>query len=98
MIGGELHYGWIRLTLTTNPDPHGPFMSAKITGYAYETVPNKPILAGTASSAAGAAKKPTAEAQVPENIHNQSGPSLGMLALGSEALPLWRREEASASM
>jgi hypothetical protein len=91
-INGQIHYGWIRLTVTTNPDPHTPVMSATITGYAYETVPNKAIAAGTAATAASASEKPTAEVRVPENVQNQSGPSLGMLALGSEALPMWRRE------
>ena len=91
-INGQIHYGWIRLTVTTNPDPHTPVMSATITGYAYETIPNKAIKAGTAAIAASAVNTPTAEVQVPENVQNQSGPSLGMLALGSEALPMWRRE------
>jgi hypothetical protein len=91
-IAGQTHYGWIRLTVTTNPDPHGPAMSAKITGYAYETVPNKTILAGTAAIAAAATEKSSAEVQSPKNIQNQTGPSLGMLALGAEALPMWRRE------
>jgi hypothetical protein len=90
LIDGQTHYGWIRLTVTTNPQTHGPLMSATITAYAYETVPNKPILAGTA-------EKPTAEVQLPENFQNQDGPSLGMLAAGADGLPLWRREETLTS-
>jgi hypothetical protein len=96
-IGGQTHYGWIRLTVTTDPNPHGPAMSATITGYAYETVPNKTILAGTAGIAAATAEKPTAAVQVPQNLRTQSGPSLGMLAWGADGLPLWRREETSTS-
>jgi hypothetical protein len=76
LINGENHYGWIRLTVDTRP------MSATITGYAYETVANKPIVAGTVKTSA-------AEAQVQEM---QYGPSLGMLAHGADGLPLWRRE------
>jgi hypothetical protein len=94
-IAGQTHYGWIRLTVTTDPDPHGPAMSAKITGYAYETVPNKTTLAGTAAVAAAATEKSSAEVQSQKNIQNQTRPSLGMLALGAEALPMWRREESS---
>ena len=75
--------------MTTNTQPHGPFMSATITGYAYETVPNKAILAGMAKS--------TAEVQVPQDSRNQAGPSLGMLALGADGVPLWRREETLPS-
>jgi hypothetical protein len=59
-------------------------MSAEIAEYAYETVPNQAIYAGQTQ---------TAQVQVPENIRNQSGPSLGMLALGVEGLPLWRHQE-----
>ena len=97
LIGGQTHYGWIRVTVTTSTDPKGPAMSAKITGYAYETVANKPIKAGTAATATSAAEKPTAEVQAPKNNPNQRGPSLGMLAAGSIALPMWRREENLSS-
>ncbi len=83
LINGETHYGWVRLTVTTSPDK---FISATITAYAYETVANQPLQAGTGEA-------PTAEIQVPENIQNQAGPWLGMLALGADGLPRWRREE-----
>jgi hypothetical protein len=88
LIKGQIHYGWIRLTVTTSPQPHTPVMSARLTGYAYETVPNKPIVTGTAATA-------TAEIPVPDNIQKQSEPSLGTLALGAEGIPMWRREESS---
>jgi hypothetical protein len=84
-INGQFHYGWIRLSVTSNVQLNKQTLSATITGYAYETVPNKAILAGTAG-------KPTAETHVPENTQSQSGPSLGMLAAGAEGMPLWRRE------
>jgi hypothetical protein len=54
--------------------------------YAYETVANKTIQAGTAAKA-------TAQVQVPQNTQKQAAPSLGMLALGADGLPLWRHEE-----
>ncbi|SRR5579871_6273538 len=92
LINGQTHYGWIRLTVTTNPKPHTAIMSATITGYAYETVPNKAIAAGTAAIAASATHNPTAEVQTPKSTVRQ-GPSLGMLAAGADALPIWRREE-----
>jgi hypothetical protein len=90
LINGKFHYGWIRLTVTTNVKLRKPTLSATITGYAYETVPDKPILAGTTGIAA------SAEVQVPEKNKNQVGPSLGMLAAGVEGLTVWRREEPSA--
>jgi hypothetical protein len=86
-IDGETHYGWIRLAITTNLQMGGPFMSAKITGYAYETEPNTAIFVGIE-------KEPPAE-ESSESIQNQGGPSLGMLALGADGMPLWRRDEAS---
>jgi len=50
-------------------------------------VANKAIKAGTAA---------TAEAEISaENTQKQVGPSLGMLASGSEGMRLWRREETS---
>lgn len=85
LINGKPHYGWIRLTVTTNTNPHGPFLAATITGYAYETVPNKAILAGAGKSTG----------EVPRDSRNQAGPALGMLALGADGVPLWRREESS---
>lgn len=99
-VNGQTHYGWIRLTVTTGPlQNSGVPMSAKITGYAYETVPNKPIKAGTAATegAAETSGKPIAEVQSPASVHNQNqdGPSLGMLAAGADGMPLWRRGETS---
>lgn len=87
LINGKTHYGWIRLTVTI-PSNAKAFMTATITGYAYETIPNKPILAGTAQGS-------TAETRVPEEIQDERGPSLGMLARGADGLQLWRREETS---
>ena len=89
-LNGQTHYGWVRLTVTSNVKLNKPTLEATITAYAYETVPNKPILAGTA-------EKTTAEVQVPQDIQKPGQPSLGMLALGSDALPLWRREETLTS-
>ena len=92
-IDGQFHYGWIRLTVTSDVKLEKPTLEASITGYAYETVPNKPILAGTVGTASAIEEKKAPEVQSPKNIQTSNGPSLGMLASGSEALPLWRREE-----
>jgi hypothetical protein len=42
LISGKVHYGWARLTVTLN----GKFFVETLTGYAYETIPNKSIIAG----------------------------------------------------
>jgi len=86
-IGSDIHYGWVRLTIT------GVCTTGKelITGYAYETIPNKPIIAGKTS---GFAAADTHAHYLPPAPSQQ--PSLGMLALGAEGLNIWRREEAEA--
>lgn len=40
-IKGAIHYGWARLTVKIN----GIYVNAVLTGYAYETIPGKPIIA-----------------------------------------------------
>ncbi len=89
-IKGQTHYGWIRLAVGVGRKA----VPGAVLGYAYETVANKPILAGIAGTAT--TDKTTAEVQAPNCIQNQDGPSLGMLAAGADALPIWRREETSA--
>jgi len=43
VIDGEEHYGWARLEVGTTKQGGVP---ATLTGYAYETIPNKPIIVG----------------------------------------------------
>ena len=43
-IKGTTHYGWARLNV--NCDRKNLKITATLTGYAYETIPNKPIIAG----------------------------------------------------
>jgi hypothetical protein len=42
-IKGKTHFGWARLTVQVYG---GAFIKATLTGYAYETIPNKKIIAG----------------------------------------------------
>jgi hypothetical protein len=82
-INGKTHYGWARLTVTLTGGIVGT-----LTGYAYETVPNKRILAGqTSDTAAVGVEMNTQQAAVPALPAN-----LGMLARGSDAIVLWRRD------
>jgi len=41
-IDGQVHYGWARLNVTVA----NRTIKAVLTGYAYETIPNKPIITG----------------------------------------------------
>jgi hypothetical protein len=73
-INGKAHYGWARLSVNYSP------IVAKLTGYAYETIANKPIIAG--------------ETKGPDVVTVQD-PSLGHLAAGAHAIPAWRGESSS---
>lgn len=89
-INGQTHYGWIRITVQTNPQAlQETDIAATITEYGYETVANKTISAGLASDSTADQSK---------TITDQPGrPSLGMLALGTDGLVIWRREESLTS-
>lgn len=78
-IDGETHYGWARLTVYLTFSHCRA--KAVLTGYAYESVAGRPIIAGKTS---GTGK--LSEAQ-------PSAPTLGALALGSVTHDAWRREE-----
>jgi hypothetical protein len=86
-IDGETHYGWARIT--TQGFPGVP--SARLTGYAYETVANRPIVAGVVSAAKAAKMAPRNNGdEAAQGDGNHA--ALGMLAGGAPALGIWRRE------
>ena len=62
LIKGRVHYGWARLSVTANGS-----ITAKLTGYAYETVANTPIIAGKTKG---------------PDVHTMRPATLGWLALG----------------
>lgn len=80
---GAVHYGWIRVSVV--------FVRATIVGYAYETTPNKPLLAGATSGADDEANVVNPS----QNLSPQTAKpaTLGHLALGSTGLKVWRREQ-----
>lgn len=82
MIDGETHFGWARLTVAVRV---GAVIDARITGYAYETVANTPIIAGR-----------THEADTVGSLENATPtpiPMLGLLAQGAPAIAIWRRDQ-----
>ena len=89
-IRGKIHFGWARVKVTIP----GYGSGATLTGYAYETIPDKPIIAG-------ATKEPDEVASaLPANpvslsTFTSKPASLGLLAMGSPGLSIWRREEAA---
>ena len=87
-INGKFHYDWARLNVKVLK---GKFkITATLTGYAYETIPGKAIIAG-------ATKGPDdAETAASLHSHTPEPAALGMLALGAPWLSIWRREESAA--
>jgi hypothetical protein len=86
-IGGKEHFGWARLTVSSGSGT----ISARLTGFAYETQIGKPIVAGSTASALDAGVMGTEPAG---GEHTKgSVAQLGMLAAGASAIPIWRRED-----
>jgi hypothetical protein len=50
-IRKEIHYGWARLCVKTHVDGDGYYFTTTLEGYAYETIPNKAIIAGETKGA-----------------------------------------------
>lgn len=67
VIDGGIHYGWARFNVQIRQPHHGK-VQAVLTGYAYETEPNTPILTGKIKG--------------PESAETKTG-TLGQLALGA---------------
>jgi hypothetical protein len=90
-ISGKTHFGWARFRDSSDK-------GATLTGYAYETIPGKSIIAGRTKGRADEYGEedfgPGASLSSP--IPDKPQPaSLGMLALGAHGVPLWRRKESA---
>lgn len=85
-INGETHYGWARLSVRVEIPLR---IIATLTGYAYETVPNKSIIAGKTKGYDESDGQPEAILSAP----GAKPATLGLLAMGAPALPIWRREQ-----
>lgn len=71
VFGGRVHYGWARFNVWMTDCT----VSATLTGYAYETIPNKAIVAGKTKGPDDSREEPSPEAVAPSD-------ALGTLALG----------------
>ncbi|HEY6764148.1 MAG TPA: hypothetical protein VI386_05205 [Candidatus Sulfotelmatobacter sp.] len=87
LINGQTHYGWARVSVTNE------IRTVVLTGYAYETTPNKNIVEGHTFGPEKAAALAPMEllAPAPESS------TLGLLARGSDGLSIWRRSEGGIS-
>jgi hypothetical protein len=89
---GKTHYGWARLSVEVKRHR----IVATLTGYAYETIPGKPIKAGQTKDAPDDSTNENFEpnASLTNPIPNKPQPAtLGALAMGSPGLSIWRRKE-----
>jgi hypothetical protein len=94
IIQGKVHFGWARLNVQVSRSQFT--ITATLTGYAYETIPNKAIIAGRTKGTADDSGEEdfgsgaSLTSPIPDTPHPAS---LGMLALGAQGVPLWRRKE-----
>jgi len=72
VIKGKTHFGWARLNVSI--DPNTVEVTATLTGYAYETVANRPIITGR--------KHGSDESNIPTSSETSSA-TLGSLARGA---------------
>jgi hypothetical protein len=73
-IKGKTHFGWARLNVRCVPPKA---LNATLTGYAYETIPDKPIITGKTTGPNASVEPAT----------------LGHLAQGADAISIWRVEQ-----
>jgi len=93
-IDGKDHYGWARLNVKT----YYTQITATLTGFAYETIPNKPIRAGQEQgNVQGSGEDESLKQPGPAALAKPAPQpaTLGMLALGSPALSSLRQNEST---
>jgi len=99
IIKGKIHFGWARLSVSSNNEK----VAATLTGYAYETIPGKPIITGeTKGEDDSGVEQPSLNDPGPGASRTNPIPytaqpaSLGRLALGAPGATLRRRAEKQA--
>jgi len=85
LIEGKLHFGWARFDVKAHSGGC-PGICATLTGYAYETVPAKPIVAGKTKGKDEFQKE--SDGLSPEAVSDI--PTLGRLAQGASGVSAWR--------
>jgi hypothetical protein len=92
VINGKTHFGWARVKVTaTEFRP----ITATLSGYAYETIPNKLIIAGATK---GPDDNGVEEPEAALSIPTPEPVTLGALALGAPGLSIWRRKESADAL
>jgi hypothetical protein len=81
-IGGRFHYGWARLNVVIDNPKLNQINRVLLTGYAYETILGKAIVAGKTKG---------------PDVTTVDPASLGHLAAGASAIPAWRVKQTAAT-
>lgn len=92
-IRGKAHYGWARFNVKVQRTA----ITATLTGYAYETIPNKPIVAGKTEGPDGIDNNFEQPSSGSLTVPGRAPANLGALALGAPGLSAWRREESAGT-
>jgi hypothetical protein len=82
-IRGRTHFGWARLSVTVSP------VAGTLTGYAFETIPNKPIYTGKRK---GLLNQHQSKGRMSTAAPSVDLPSLGRLAQGASTSRAWQRD------
>jgi len=85
-IQGRFHFGWARITVTTTSNS----FTATLTGYAYETIPGKGIIAGKTKGVEEIDDQRIASTL---SALQQQPATLGVLAFGARGLSIYRNED-----
>jgi hypothetical protein len=94
-VNGETYYGWARFTVRFHGgSTQERSWEATLTGYAYESTPNQAIKAGqTKDGDEPDNGKDTVSQTAPLAEIPATHPTLGALALGSDGMQLWRKNQ-----
>jgi hypothetical protein len=90
LINGEVHFGWARFNVTIERVYRSCGVYSALTGYAYETVPNKSIVAGETKGSNSIVGTRLPVPVTPGKAKRTSA-TLGMLARGAQVLDIWRK-------
>jgi len=90
-INGKTHFGWARLTVTCTTTFGNHVVTGLLTEYAFETVPNKPIVTGETKGPDNETRRDQ-PAPAALTAPSPQPATLGMLAMGAPSLAIWRRE------
>lgn len=94
-INGRIHYGWARLSVKLHQSRSGSHFIATLTGYAYETIPGKSIVAGAIPEVASPVDFDHGASVSNPIIDTPQSTALLVLTLGARAAPLCPRKESA---